>query len=117
MNASISIRNLAERDRHLQRAHQSLRIGRTSHPSARTGGAGLHAGRTASRSFFDRSGPIGQWLTNEEAIQNFLELPRNCASSSALPVNRPYLELAMKLSNMSRDKLRSVAEDLLDITL
>jgi hypothetical protein len=34
----------------------------------------------------------------------------------AMPVNRPYLELAMKLSNMSRDKLRSVAEDLLDIT-
>ena len=31
--------------------------------------------------------------------------------------SRPYLELAMKLSNMSRDKLRSVAEDLLDITL
>jgi hypothetical protein len=33
------------------------------------------------------------------------------------PVNRPYLELAMKLSNMSTEKLRSVAEDLLDITL
>ena len=32
------------------------------------------------------------------------------------PVNRPYLELAMKLSGMSTDKLRSVAEDLLDIT-
>ncbi|MFN8403937.1 MAG: hypothetical protein U0V48_10335 [Anaerolineales bacterium] len=32
-------------------------------------------------------------------------------------VNRPYLELAMKLSAMSRDKLRSVAEDILDITL
>jgi hypothetical protein len=26
------------------------------------------------------------------------------------------LELAMKLSSMSRDKLRSVAEDILDIT-
>jgi len=67
--------------------------------------------------FFDRSGPIGQWLTNEEAIQNFLELPEELRQFVAMPVNRPYLELAMKLSNMSKDKLRSVAEDLLDITL
>jgi hypothetical protein len=33
------------------------------------------------------------------------------------PVNRPYLELAMKLSDLSREKLRAVAEGLLDITL
>ena len=32
-------------------------------------------------------------------------------------VNRPYLELAMKLSEMSKERLRSVAEGLLDITL
>ena len=68
-------------------------------------------------SFFDRSGPIGQWLMNEEAIQNFLELPEELRQFVAMPVNRPYLELAMKLSNMSKEKLRSVAEDLLDITL
>ncbi|MBK9924507.1 MAG: helix-turn-helix transcriptional regulator [Anaerolineales bacterium] len=66
--------------------------------------------------FFDRSGPVGQWLTNQEAIQNFLELPDELRQFVSTPVNRPYLELAMKLSNMSRDKLRSVAEDLLDIT-
>jgi len=45
-----------------------------------------------------------------------LELPLELRQFVAKPVNRPYLELAMKLSNMSRDKLRSVAEDLLDIT-
>jgi hypothetical protein len=67
-------------------------------------------------SFFDRTGPIGQWLMNEEAIRDFLELPLELRQFVAIPVNRPYLELAMKLSNMSRDKLRSVAEDLLDIT-
>jgi hypothetical protein len=32
------------------------------------------------------------------------------------PVNRPYLELAKKLSGMSTDKLRSLAEDILEIT-
>jgi transcriptional regulator with XRE-family HTH domain len=68
-------------------------------------------------SFFDRSGPIGQWMMNEEAIQNFLELPEELRQFVALPVNRPYLELAKKLSGMSKEKLRSVAEDLLDITL
>jgi hypothetical protein len=67
-------------------------------------------------SFFDRSGPIGQWLISEEAVQHFLDMPMELRQFVALPVNRPYIELAMKLSNMSRDKLRSVAEDLLDIT-
>jgi transcriptional regulator with XRE-family HTH domain len=67
--------------------------------------------------FFDRNGPIGQWMTNQEAIQDFLELPEELREFASKPINRPYLELAMKLSNMSKDKLRSVAEDLLDITL
>jgi transcriptional regulator with XRE-family HTH domain len=68
-------------------------------------------------SFFDRHGPVGQWMISEEAVQEFLEMPIELREFVAMPVNRPYLQLAMKLSNMSRDKLRSVAEDLLDITL
>ena len=56
-------------------------------------------------------------MISEEAVQQFLEMPTELREFVAMPVNRPYLELAMKLSNMSRDKLRSVAEDLLDITL
>ena len=67
-------------------------------------------------SFFDRSGPIGRWLLSEETVHEFLELPLELRQFIAAPVNRPYLELAMKLSSMSRDKLRSVAENLLDIT-
>jgi transcriptional regulator with XRE-family HTH domain len=50
-------------------------------------------------------------------VKQFLEMPVALREFVAMPVNRPYLELAMKLSNMSKDKLRSVAEDLLDITL
>ena len=56
-------------------------------------------------------------MISEEAVQQFLEMPMELREFVAMPVNRPYLQLAMKLSNMSRDKLRSVAEDLLDITL
>jgi transcriptional regulator with XRE-family HTH domain len=67
--------------------------------------------------FFDQSGPIGQWMTDQKSIQQFLELPREVQAFVCQPVNRPYLELAMKLGSMSTEKLRSVAEGLLDITL
>lgn len=68
-------------------------------------------------SFFDRHGPVGQWMISEESVKQFLQMPVELREFVTMPVNRPYLELAMKLSSMSKDKLRSVAEDLLDITL
>ncbi len=67
--------------------------------------------------FFDQNGPVGQWMTSQRAMQKFLELPEEIQNFVCQPVNRPYLELAMKLSDMSKEKLRSVAEGLLDITL
>jgi transcriptional regulator with XRE-family HTH domain len=66
--------------------------------------------------FFDQGGPIGQWMSQQKAIQQFLELPLELQTFVCQPINKPYLELARKLSDMSTDKLRSVAEDLLDIT-
>jgi len=67
--------------------------------------------------FFDQNGPIGQWMTSQRAMQKFLELPEEMQNFVCQPVNRPYLELAIKLSDLSREKLRAVAEGLLDITL
>jgi transcriptional regulator with XRE-family HTH domain len=67
--------------------------------------------------FFDQNGPVGQWMTSQRAMQKFLELPEEMQNFVCQPVNRPYLDLAMKLSDMSREKLRAVAEGLLDITL
>ncbi len=67
--------------------------------------------------FFDQGGPIGQWMTQQKAVQQFLEMPIELQNFVCQPVNKPYLDLARKLSEMSTDKLRSVAEDLLDITL
>ena len=67
--------------------------------------------------FFDQSGPVGQWLNSQRALQKFLELSTEMQNFVCQPVNRPYIELAMKLSDLSREKLRSVAEGLLDITL
>ena len=67
--------------------------------------------------FFDESGPVGKWMIEQNALGKFLELPEDLQNFVCQPINRPYLELAMKLSEMSKDRLRSVAEGLLDITL
>jgi len=65
---------------------------------------------------FDQTGHIGLWMIQQKAIQDFLQLPPVLQNFVCKPVNRPYLELAMKLSGLSTDKLRSVAENILDIT-
>ena len=67
--------------------------------------------------FFDQNGPVGEWMIGQLAMQKFMNLPKELQDFVCQPVNRPYLELAMKLSSMPRDKLRSVAEGLLDITV
>ncbi len=67
-------------------------------------------------SMFDQTGAIGKWMIQQKAIQAFLELTPDLQNFVSKPVNRPYLELALKLSDMSADKLRAVAENLLDIT-
>jgi transcriptional regulator with XRE-family HTH domain len=115
MNASISIRNLANETGISGARIKAYELGERPMPLPELEALVKALGGRVE-SFFDRTGPIGQWLMNEEAIRDFLELPLELRQFVAMPVNRPYLELAMKLSNMSRDKLRSVAEDLLDIT-
>jgi transcriptional regulator with XRE-family HTH domain len=67
--------------------------------------------------FFDESGPVGKWMRTQKSMKQFVELPEELQAFVGQPVNRPYLDLAVKLSSMSSDKLRSVAEGLLDITL
>jgi transcriptional regulator with XRE-family HTH domain len=66
--------------------------------------------------FFDQNGPVGQWMAEQKAMRDFLKLAPELRAFVSQPVNAPYLELAQKLSAMSKEKLRSVAENLLDIT-
>jgi transcriptional regulator with XRE-family HTH domain len=68
------------------------------------------------REFQDQHGPVGVWNTRQENIKDFLRLPLEMQSFVSKPINRPYLELAIRLSEMSVDKLRAVAEGLLEIT-
>lgn len=69
------------------------------------------------REFQDRKGPVGVWFIQQRALQDFKELPPELQEFVSRPINRPYLELAQRLSEMSVDKLRGVAEGLLEITL
>jgi len=115
MTASISIRHLAHQTEISGGRIKSYELGERPIPLPELEALVKTLGGRVE-TFFDRTGPIGQWLMSEEAIRDFLELPLELRQFVGMPVNRPYLELAMKLSNMSKDKLRSVAEDLLDIT-
>jgi transcriptional regulator with XRE-family HTH domain len=116
MNASISIRNLAEETGIPGGRIKAYELGERPIPLPELEVMVSSLGGRVEN-YIDRNGPVGQWLVDEESIQHFLELPDDLRGFVSLPVNRPYLELAMKLSSMSKDKLRSVAEDLLDITL
>lgn len=68
------------------------------------------------REFQDQKGPIGVWNAKQRAIRDFQSLPIEIQTFISKPVNRPYLELAVRLSEMSVDRLRAVAEGLLEIT-
>ncbi|NIP32622.1 MAG: hypothetical protein GWN00_13130, partial [Aliifodinibius sp.] len=54
---------------------------------------------------------------NDEYIDEFQNLPEELQEFIAKPVNQPYLELAKKLSELSADRLRGIAEGILEITL
>ena len=67
--------------------------------------------------FRDEQGPIGEWAARRHAIQDFLELSPEVQTFVSKPVNRPYLELAIRLSEMTVERLREVGEGILEITL
>jgi len=66
--------------------------------------------------FIDQRGPVGLWMNQQQAIQKFLELSPELQEFVCKPLNRPYLELAIRLSDLSVEKLRAIAEGLLEIT-
>ena len=68
------------------------------------------------REFQDQKGPVGAWNAQQRAIHDFLALPPDIQTFITKPINRPYLDLTVRLSEMSVDKLRAVAEGLLEIT-
>ena len=67
--------------------------------------------------FFSIAGPLGHpSAANNTASSPLEDLPDEMREFISKPVNRPYLDLALRLSKMEADKLRSIAASLLEIT-
>jgi transcriptional regulator with XRE-family HTH domain len=67
--------------------------------------------------FEDQQGPVGSWFIGQKYIHEFQNLPADLQEFVSKPINRPYLELAVRLSELQVEKLRALGEDLLEITL
>ena len=67
--------------------------------------------------FRDKKGVIGEWATEKHAVSLFLDLGPEMQQFVVKPRNKPYLKVARKLSHLSAEELRAVAEGLLEITL
>jgi transcriptional regulator with XRE-family HTH domain len=68
------------------------------------------------KEFLDQEGPVQGWMSEKDAVQLFLELPPDLQAFVCKPLNRPFLEVAQRLSQLPVNKLREVAEGLLEIT-
>lgn len=116
MNASLSMKSVAKQSGISTRRLKNYELGERPIPLPELEAfLKILGGRIET--FFDQGGPIGLWMMQQKAIDQFLDMPTELQNFVCQPINRPYLDLARKLSEMSTDKLRSVAEDLLDITL
>ncbi len=67
--------------------------------------------------FEDHQGPAGSWFEEKRIFNEFATLPPELQEFISKPINRPYLDLAVRLSEMKVERLRALAEGLLEITL
>lgn len=67
--------------------------------------------------FWDQERVKEQMPILDRQWKEFQTLPEELRSFVCKPVNRPYIELAQRMSEMSVEKLRAIAEGLLEITL
>jgi hypothetical protein len=66
--------------------------------------------------FVDHDSEVGLWHQLHAEFEQFKDLPGDLRSFVLRPINRSYLELAMKLAEMPAGQLRSIAEGILEIT-
>jgi transcriptional regulator with XRE-family HTH domain len=66
--------------------------------------------------FLEQSKPVKIVEKSSDENMGVLDLPDEIRSFVGRPINRPYIELAIKLSEMSVERLRAIAEGLLEIT-
>jgi transcriptional regulator with XRE-family HTH domain len=67
--------------------------------------------------FLEEGSRVGEFLTLQEDLKHLADMPENLRHFVASPVNQSYIELAMRLSQLSTPELRGIAESILSITL
>jgi len=116
MDANLSLEALSERVDLTPARLNAFELGEQPIPLPVLEAVTHHLGRSIQE-FFDTRGLVGQWRQEQQMIQHFLELPLHLQSFVSKPINQPFLEVAQRLSETSVEKLRAVAEGLLEITL
>ena len=66
--------------------------------------------------FIDHDSEVGQWHMRQQEYKRIDDMPGEIREFVLRPINRRYLELAIKLSKMPASSLRAIAEGLLEIT-
>lgn len=69
------------------------------------------------KEFQEKAETVASSTAQQRGLQGMIDMPPELLTFVSKPINRPYLELAKRLSEMSVEKLRAVAEGLLEITL
>jgi transcriptional regulator with XRE-family HTH domain len=64
----------------------------------------------------DMDGPIGRWAKHNRAFESFAQLPPELQTFASDPSKRRFLELALNLSQLPSDRLRSISRALQDVT-
>jgi transcriptional regulator with XRE-family HTH domain len=116
LDAGLTLEEVAEKTWSAPSLVESYELGEMSIPLPDLEALSQELDRTL-QDFEDRHGPVGRWTAQQNAVQDFLDLDPELRTFVGKPINRPYLELAQRLSEMSVEKLRAVAEGLLEITL
>jgi len=65
--------------------------------------------------YLDQAGPLGMWESTQKALAALSELPEDLRRFVADPANRAYLQLAKRLSELSAERLRGLAEELREL--
>jgi transcriptional regulator with XRE-family HTH domain len=66
--------------------------------------------------FLEGTDRVGKYLQAQELFETFLQMEPTVREFVANPANHSYIELAMKFADMEVDKLRNIAETILEIT-
>ncbi|MEK6221692.1 MAG: helix-turn-helix domain-containing protein [Chloroflexota bacterium] len=65
----------------------------------------------------DASSQIGRWLIEKSSTTEYLRLPLEVQEFVSQRLNKPYLDIALRLSKLGTTELRQLAESLLEITI